>query len=145
MSSGKACLFNRFTYNYLHGIVRSPCFSFSERPLRRMNSIAGKFQFSHNGSSVMATLTTDQPTLIGGRAVQAGCRAGVFGIGLAAYWPQFPGLRDRLEGYQRIVEERLGKAGATVISAGLVDTAQAAAAAGAPIAPSHPGPLGFLA
>jgi len=85
----------------------------------------------------MATLTTkDQPALIGGRAVQAGCRAGVFGIGLAAYWPQFPGLRDRLEGYQRTVEERLGKAGATVISAGLVDSAQAAAAAGRQFAQS---------
>ena len=85
----------------------------------------------------MATLTTkDQPALIGGRAVQAGCRAGVFGIGLAAYWPQFPGLRDRLEGYQRTVEERLGKAGATVISAGLVDSAQAAAAAGQQFAQS---------
>ena len=28
-------------------------------------------------------------------------RIGVFGIGLAAYWPQFEGLRERLEGYQR--------------------------------------------
>ena len=25
----------------------------------------------------------------------------IFGIGLAAYWPQFDGLRERLEGYQR--------------------------------------------
>ena len=33
-------------------------------------------------------------------------RAGVFGIGLAAYWPQFPGLKERLEGYQREVEAR---------------------------------------
>src|ERR1035437_3142581 len=118
MSSGKVCLFKLFTYNYLHGIVRSPCFSFSERPLVRMNSIAGKFQFSHNGSSVMATLTTDQPTLIGGRAVQAGCRAGVFGIGLAAYWPQFPGLRDRLEGYPRAGGARRGTAGATCLFPG---------------------------
>ena len=33
-------------------------------------------------------------------------RVGVFGIGLAAYWPQFPGLKTRLEGYQREVESR---------------------------------------
>jgi L-arabinose isomerase len=47
---------------------------------------------------------------------------GVFGIGLAAYWPQFPGLRERLESYQRKVEQRLGEWG-TVISGGLVDDA----------------------
>ena len=26
-------------------------------------------------------------------------RIGLFGIGLDAYWPQFPGLKERLEGY----------------------------------------------
>src|SRR4051812_26420065 len=57
-------------------------------------------------------------------------RVGVFGIGLAAYWPQFPGLRERLEGYQHEVERRLAASGAEIISAGLVDTAPAAAAAG---------------
>ncbi len=45
---------------------------------------------------------------------------GVFGIGLAAYWPQFHGLKERLEGYQRKVEQRIGQ-WATVVSAGLVD------------------------
>ena len=49
-------------------------------------------------------------------------KVGVFGIGLAAYWPQFHGLKERLEGYQRKVEERLGE-WATVVSAGLVDDA----------------------
>jgi L-arabinose isomerase len=34
-------------------------------------------------------------------------KIGVFGIGLHAYWDQFPGLKERLEGYQRRVEERL--------------------------------------
>jgi L-arabinose isomerase len=57
-------------------------------------------------------------------------RVGVFGIGLAAYWEQFPGLRERLEGYQRGVESRLAAMGAEVVSAGLVDTAPAAGAAG---------------
>ena len=33
---------------------------------------------------------------------------GVFGIGLAAYWPQFPGMKERLEGYQGKVEQRIG-------------------------------------
>ena len=56
-------------------------------------------------------------------------RIGVFGIGLAAYWPQFPGLKERLEGYQREVEAGIAGLGAEVVSAGLVDTAQAAVAA----------------
>lgn len=47
---------------------------------------------------------------------------GVFGIGLAAYWPQFAGLKERLEGYQRKVEQRIGE-WSTVISGGLVDDA----------------------
>jgi len=54
---------------------------------------------------------------------------GVFGIGLAAYWPQFAGLRERLEGYQRRVEQRLSE-WATVSSGGLVDDAAAATRAG---------------
>jgi L-arabinose isomerase len=54
----------------------------------------------------------------------------VFGIGLATYGPQFEGLKERIEGYQRRVEERIGELGGDVVSAGLVDTEQAARAAG---------------
>jgi len=61
-------------------------------------------------------------------------RIGVFGIGLAAYWPQFPGLRERLERYQQQLEGRLRELGAAVVSAGLVDTAEAARGAGATLA-----------
>src|SRR5436190_17396122 len=61
-------------------------------------------------------------------------RVGVFGIGLAAYWPQFDGLRERLEGYQQRIEARLEEMGAEIVSAGLVDTAQAARQAGAALA-----------
>lgn len=57
-------------------------------------------------------------------------RIGVFGIGLAAYWEQFNGLKARLERYQRDIEARLSEYGAQIISAGLVDTAHAAVAAG---------------
>lgn len=53
-------------------------------------------------------------------------RIGVFGIGLAAYWPQFPGLKERLERYQGEVEKRLAASGAEVVSAGLVDDAPGA-------------------
>jgi len=61
-------------------------------------------------------------------------RVGVFGIGLAAYWPQFEGLRERLAGYQQGLEARLGELGAEVVSAGLVDTPEAARQAGAILA-----------
>ncbi|MBI4664681.1 MAG: L-fucose/L-arabinose isomerase family protein [Verrucomicrobia bacterium] len=56
-------------------------------------------------------------------------KIGLFGIGLAAYWPQFKGLKPRLEGYQRSVKARLGRF-CSVIDAGLVDTAERAAQAG---------------
>ncbi len=57
-------------------------------------------------------------------------KIGVFGIGLAAYWSQFEGLKERREGYQREVEAQLRQFGGEVVSAGLVDTAPAALAAG---------------
>jgi L-arabinose isomerase len=63
-------------------------------------------------------------------------RIGVFGIGLAAYWPQFPGLKKRLEGYQRFVEAEIEKLGARIVSAGLVDTPPSAAGAGREFASS---------
>ncbi len=61
-------------------------------------------------------------------------RVGLFGIGLAAYWPQFDGLRERLEGYSRGIEERLTAMGADIASVGLVDTPQAARRAGEELA-----------
>lgn len=61
-------------------------------------------------------------------------RIGVFGIGLAAYWPQFEGLRARLEGYQAEVEERVRGFGGAVVSAGLVDTPERAREAGGALA-----------
>ena len=61
---------------------------------------------------------------------RSSARIGVFGIGLAAYWPQFAGLKERLEGYQREVETRLKGLGAQVVSSGLVDTAEGAREAG---------------
>src|SRR5919108_1816950 len=57
-------------------------------------------------------------------------RVGVFGIGLEAYWAQFNGLRERISGYQRRVEERVSELGAEVVSAGLVDTPEGARDAG---------------
>jgi len=58
-----------------------------------------------------------------------GARVGVFGIGLAAYWPQFPGLKEAIDGHLSHVEAQVGQ-WAEVIPAGLVDTAQRGAQVG---------------
>ena len=57
-------------------------------------------------------------------------KIGVFGIGLAAYWPQFEGLKERLEGYQKQVESKLAQTDSLIVSAGLVDNAIEARKAG---------------
>ena len=49
-------------------------------------------------------------------------RAGLFGIGLSTYWPQFDGLNQRLEGYMTQIANRLAEFGAEVIDVGLVDS-----------------------
>jgi len=57
-------------------------------------------------------------------------RIGLFGIGLDAYWPQFPGLKARLEGYLAQVARRLALPGTEVVNLGLVDNPDRAFAAG---------------
>src|SRR5260221_1887385 len=57
-------------------------------------------------------------------------KIGIFGIGLAAYWPQFEGLKARLEKYQQDVETHMIELGVDLVSAGLVDTAPGAQQAG---------------
>jgi L-arabinose isomerase len=56
--------------------------------------------------------------------------AGLFGIGLEAYWPQFDGLKERLEGYLGQVAEKLGRPGVEVCNLGLVDSPEKAMDAG---------------
>ncbi len=51
-----------------------------------------------------------------------GLRVGLCGIGLDAYWPQFSGLREQLEGNLSQVQAHLQSLGADVESFGLVDT-----------------------
>src|SRR5271165_7354841 len=55
---------------------------------------------------------------------------GLFGIGLDAYWPQFPGLEDRLKGYLARLAEKLAGFGAEVVDLGLIDTPEKALDAG---------------
>ena len=57
-------------------------------------------------------------------------RVGLFGIGLDAYWPQFSGLRERLEGYLTQTAGRLERPGVEVVNLGLIDTPPKAMRAG---------------
>ena len=57
-------------------------------------------------------------------------KIGLFGIGLDTYWPQFEGLKERLEGYLAIVEEKIAKIHPHIVNVGLVDTPDKAFEAG---------------
>lgn len=57
-------------------------------------------------------------------------RIGLFGIGLAAYWSQFPGLKERLLGFLDRVAEKLARPGVRIVNAGLVDDPASAIEAG---------------
>lgn len=57
-------------------------------------------------------------------------KIGLFGIGLDTYWPQFDGLKERLEEYLLSVEERLVEIHPNIVNVGLVDNVDKAFAAG---------------
>ena len=57
-------------------------------------------------------------------------RVSLCGLGLAAYWPQFSGLKERLEGYLRRVAGMVAGAGVEVVTLGLVDDLATAREAG---------------
>jgi L-arabinose isomerase len=56
-------------------------------------------------------------------------KAGLFGIGLDTYWPQFDGLLNRLIGYQEEIKEQLQSDEVKVVDAGMVDNYSKAIAA----------------
>ena len=57
-------------------------------------------------------------------------RIGLFSIGLDAYWPQFPELKEKLLGYNRQIARRLRRDGVEVVNLELVDTPEKAMSAG---------------
>jgi L-arabinose isomerase len=57
-------------------------------------------------------------------------KVGLFGIGLDAYWPQFPGLRDKLIGFSEQVARRIESSRVKVVNLGLVDTPEKSLTAG---------------
>ena len=57
-------------------------------------------------------------------------KVGLFGIGLEAYWPQFPGLKEKLVGFVDKVAKQIERPGVRVVNLGLVDTTEKSFAAG---------------
>jgi len=57
-------------------------------------------------------------------------RVGLFSIGLAAYWEQFPGMKEALEKFTMNLTSQLEAWGTEVHSAGMVDTPEAGRSAG---------------
>ena len=57
-------------------------------------------------------------------------KIGLFGIGLDTYWPQFEGLKERLENYLQQVENKLAVINPSIVNEGLIDTIDKAFAAG---------------
>ena len=60
-------------------------------------------------------------------------RIGLVGIGLEAYWPQFPGLKERLEGYTAHIGSKIGeraRGNVQIVNLGLIDSPERALEAG---------------
>lgn len=57
-------------------------------------------------------------------------KIGLFGIGLDAYWEQFSGLKDRLEGYLSEVNDKIAAIHPHVVNLGLIDNPEKAFEAG---------------
>jgi L-arabinose isomerase len=62
--------------------------------------------------------------------MKSNVRIGLFGIGLDAYWPQFAGLKERLEGYLAEVAGKLARTDVEIVNLGLIDTPEKAMEAG---------------
>lgn len=57
-------------------------------------------------------------------------KIGLFGIGLDTYWEQFEGLKERLEGYLKVIEDHICTLHNSVINLGLIDNPESAFEAG---------------
>lgn len=57
-------------------------------------------------------------------------KIGLFGIGLDVYWDQFEGLKQQLEGYLRLVENKMTENHSEILNLGLIDNSEKAFEAG---------------
>ena len=56
-------------------------------------------------------------------------KAGIFSIGNEAYWPQFDGLLDNLNGYHKQIGDRIAGMGIELVDAGMIDSPEKAGGA----------------
>jgi L-arabinose isomerase len=93
--------------------------------MKRTVTVNRPFDPSLRDLQIMTLLCTQNPPIGEGptfcKSSETGPRIGLFGIGLDTYWPQFPGLLDRLSGYQAAIADNLRKLGGEVVDAGIVD------------------------
>ncbi len=57
-------------------------------------------------------------------------RIGLFSIGLDAYWPQFPGLKETLLAYNQQIAGRIARNGVDIVNLELIDSPEKALSAG---------------
>jgi L-arabinose isomerase len=57
-------------------------------------------------------------------------KVGLFGVGLEAYWSQFDGLKDRLNGYVQQLADKFNEQDIEVVNLGLIDTPEKGMEAG---------------
>lgn len=57
-------------------------------------------------------------------------KIGLFGIGLETYWNQFDGLKERLEGFLQVVENKMKENHPEILNLGLIDNSEKAFRAG---------------
>ena len=62
--------------------------------------------------------------------MKSNLKIGLFGIGLDTYWPQFEGLKERLEDYLKVVEDKITSIHDGVVNLGLIDNPEKAFEAG---------------
>ncbi len=94
-----------------------------------VNPPAANYSFLFSGAG-KKELATAQNSGLFGAPVMRNAKIGLFGIGLDAYWPQFKGLKERLEGYIQVVHDRIQRPGVDVINLGLIDNPPKALTAG---------------
>lgn len=56
-------------------------------------------------------------------------KAGIFSIGNEAYWPQFDGFLDKLNGYHKQIGDRISDMDIELVDAGMIDSPEKAGGA----------------
>jgi hypothetical protein len=88
--------------------------------MRERQPISTVFRKSNSGDDV---LTMDSTSTRHSNRAPHLLRVGLLGLGLDAYWSQFTGLCERLEGYTEQVQTRISGPDRVIVNFGLLDSA----------------------